>query len=333
MIAERLLERTPRDVLARIDALWIEAAKRLGIPVARDDDFGYVHWDGRTLHLATDAELDADDTVAQLVLHEICHAITQGAARMEHLATADWGLDNTTNEDEAREYAALRLQAHLLGAFGLRDLLFPTTVVKPFYVALPGPEGGGAIEGDSLPGPDDPSRPLARMAARLAATLPWRPVLHEALEETARLCGLPRHPSGAVLAEGQLSCGGCAFRSPGGLCRKAGRRLFVDAAERACVRFEPRPDCLACGACCRSAYDTVLVAPRARVVTHHPELIERVDGLVRLRRSGDRCAALAGPPGGPFHCVVYDDRPATCRQFENAGAHCLTARRKVGLSV
>ena len=314
-----------------IDRLWLDAARRLAVPVVRDDDFGYVHWDGRALHLATDVELDADDTVAQLVLHEICHAITQGPA---HLTTHDWGMDNTSNADELNEYAALRLQAHLLGAFGLRDLLFPTTVVKPFYLSLPGPEAGGAIDGTSNLGDDDASRPLARLAARTAATLPWRPILHTALDETARLAGRPRHATGAVIAASDtLRCGDCAFRSEGGMCRKAARRHFVRNDERACAGFEPTPDCLRCGACCRSAYDTVVIAPGARVARLHPALIEHVDGLVRLRRRGDRCAALEGPAGGPWRCTVYEDRPATCREFTRSGRHCLEARRRVGLSV
>ena len=324
-----------------IDDVWVSAAGRLGIPVQRDDAFGYVHWDGRALHIATDGELDADDTVAQLVLHEICHALTQGPT---HLRQGDWGLDNTTNDDEAKEHAALRLQAHLLGAYALRDLLFPTTAVKPFYLALPPAAGGGPLDGPSLLGPGDPSSPMARLAAQRAAARPWCTVLAGALDETARLAGRARHPTGAVLSpDDRLRCGDCAFRSDGGLCRKAPRRQFVAPGERACARHEPQPDCFTCAACCRGAYDTVIVAPGARVARTHPWLIERVDGLVRLRRAtsqgtsagaaeDNRCAALAGDTGGPWRCTVYDDRPATCRQFTRSGRHCLDARRKVGLS-
>jgi Fe-S-cluster containining protein len=32
-------------------------------------------------------------------------------------------------------------------------------------------------------------------------------------------------------------------------------------------------------------------------------------------------------------CVIYDDRPRTCREFTLGSAHCLSARRKVGLSL
>jgi Fe-S-cluster containining protein len=64
-----------------------------------------------------------------------------------------------------------------------------------------------------------------------------------------------------------------------------------------------------------------------------------------LLRAGDRCAALEdGPPpdhdgnaapiagARAYHCRIYEDRPRTCREFERGGRHCLTARRRVGLS-
>jgi hypothetical protein len=34
-----------------------------------------------------------------------------------------------------------------------------------------------------------------------------------------------------------------------------------------------------------------------------------------------------------FHCVIYDDRPRTCRDFTLGSEHCLTARRRVGLTL
>jgi Fe-S-cluster containining protein len=61
-----------------------------------------------------------------------------------------------------------------------------------------------------------------------------------------------------------------------------------------------------------------------------------------IRRQGDRCAALGGGEvvaGGSgltttrYGCVIYDDRPRTCREFTLGSAHCLTARRRVGLSL
>src|SRR4051812_46758697 len=121
----------PRD--RSLDDIWLAAARKASVPVVRGGD-AYVHFDGRVLHLADDEHLDEDDTVAQLILHEMCHALVQGP---ERLRAPDWGMDNTTNDDEEREYAAVRLQAHLAGQHGLRHRLFPTTVVRPFFESLP----------------------------------------------------------------------------------------------------------------------------------------------------------------------------------------------------
>ena len=57
-----------------------------------------------------------------------------------------------------------------------------------------------------------------------------------------------------------------------------------------------------------------------------------------LARAGDRCAALAGGAlvdGAytAYHCTIYPDRPRTCRDFTLGSEHCLTARRRVGLSL
>jgi Fe-S-cluster containining protein len=89
---------------------------------------------------------------------------------------------------------------------------------------------------------------------------------------------------------------------------------------------------MTCGACCRGAYDAVLVEPGARIITRHPELVVLRHGAHELARTDGRCAALDGGDGGPFACRVYDDRPATCIDFTLGGSHCLTARRRVGLS-
>jgi hypothetical protein len=80
------------------------------------------------------------------------------------------------------------------------------------------------------------------------------------------------------------------------------------------------------------------------------------DGRSEMRRDHGRCAALAGgkalpniaptpneqqerpepplyaPSATPFTCDIYAERPRTCRDFQLGGEHCLTARRRVGLS-
>lgn len=113
-------------------------------------------------------------------------------------------------------------------------------------------------------------------------------------------------------------------------CVRAGDAR-VDAGERSCDRFEPELDCLACGACCREAFDAVEITPRDPVRRLHPGLVEAADGRLRIRRApGNRCAALED---GGYACRIYADRPRCCRDFERGGANCLFARARVGLAV
>ena len=68
-------------------------------------------------------------------------------------------------------------------------------------------------------------------------------------------------------------------------------------------------------------------------VSKHPELIVHRDGYLEIARMGDRCAALTGEIQSGFACAIYEQRPAPCREFELGGEHCLTARRRTGLSL
>jgi len=313
-----------------VDDLWLEAARALDLPVARGGD-AYVHFDGRTLHIADDEHLDADDSVAQLVLHEICHLLVQGPERRH---TPDWGLDNTTNDDEMNERAAVRLQAHLLGAYGLRGHLYPTTVVRAFFDALPADALGRADDAER-----DVSIALARRAAERAGRWPYDPTLDEALAATAARLGVARHASGLPLPDPGITvgvCGACAWYD--GRCRRTDEA--VDSELAGCARWEPPLDCLDCGACCRSAYDAVAVeldADDERFAVRHPALVVVDSGGRWIRRVPDgehtRCAALEGAAAGPYRCRVYDDRPSACADLARGGEHCLTARRRVGLTV
>jgi hypothetical protein len=143
-------------------------------------------------------------------------------------------------------------------------------------------------------------------------------------------------------ADERRTCGNCAWRhGRAGQCRQAdGQR--VQPAWPACERWEPALDCLECGACCRAAYDCVVVSPRDPVRKKHPQLVVVRGPYLEMQREGDRCAQLNGGAKGhgagepqfePYTCKIYDDRPRTCRDFQNAGEHCLTARRRVGLSL
>ena len=157
-----------------VELIWIETARKLGITVRRSDAV-FASWDGGgELTLSTRAGFDPDDCVAQLVLHEVCHALVEGPGAWSQ---PDWGLENIDERDLSREYAAQRLQGRLSAAHGLRTLLAPTTKWRSYYDALPE---------DPLEGPDtDPAVPLARAAWRRAQQEPWHSSLQQALAATA----------------------------------------------------------------------------------------------------------------------------------------------------
>lgn len=300
----------------------------------------YAATDGRgTIAIAHDEALDSDDSLAQMILHELCHALVEGEAAWQK---PDWGLDNQSERDAPREQACLRTQAALLRPLGLRWVLAPTTEYRSFYDALPL---------DPLADTDSTVE-WARVALRRANTRPFAPHLAEALAATAVVARVAKqvtdrhslwdlveppsvpHPVGLPLAAAaNAGCSNCTWRyRVRGVerCRQAdGAR--IDADWPACERWEPALDCQECGACCRAAYDSVTIGPREAIVRRHPELVVVRKDYVELARSGDRCAAL-DRVGTRYGCRVYNDRPRTCRDFERAGAHCLEARRRVGLS-
>jgi Fe-S-cluster containining protein len=105
----------------------------------------------------------------------------------------------------------------------------------------------------------------------------------------------------------------------------------MEARATPCPLLETELDCLACGACCREVYDTVEVGDEDPFVLLHPELVQDHHGRLNLRREGNRCACLIPGPG-TWTCRVYDERPQTCRDFEQGGENCLEARRRLGLS-
>jgi hypothetical protein len=323
-----------------IDRLWIEAASRCGFRIARGDA-AYASTDGRgTILVGSPGTLDADDSLCQLVLHELCHALVQGE---QSWTSVDWGLCNTDDRDHVNEAACLRLQAHLATAHGLRQELCPTTAWRAYYHALPAEPLVAADPADQL------ACERARQGAALADRRGLAGVIHQALAATAAVLAPRhqaaveggRHPSGFAIAPGTESCGTCAWRYVGGRgapverCRQSapemGDGVRVASGLPACERWEPPVDCGRCGACCREAYHTVSVSMRDPVVWKQPALVVRSGHRFSLLRAGDRCAALQVQADG-YSCEIYEDRPRTCRDFERGGRHCLVARRRVGLS-
>jgi Fe-S-cluster containining protein len=359
-----------------LSEIWLATAARLGLRVRRVAD-AYASTDGAgQLAIATAEALDADDSLAQMIFHEICHSLVEGEASF---GQADWGIDNTGTDHEWREHACLRTQWVLAGRHGLRALLAPTTDFRVIWDAL-----DGALLADRA----DLSVQRAIVAIGRAGKPPWAPALDEALAATARMARevagvrilgakargvrpselagddsspLPSlwggvgeapalHPSGLPMsgAPDGATCGTCAWKVAGRggamRCRQAAKK--IDEGWAACERYERELDCLTCGACCREAYHSVEVARRDPMIKKHPELVVDRGTFVEVRRNGERCAALTG--GGveelpfehgvrrrmlPVMCEIYDGRPRTCRDFTLGSEHCLTARRRVGLSL
>lgn len=158
-----------------LDAIWLSLARRLGLRVQRSEEV-FASTDGRgELTIGASSTLDADDCLAQMVFHEICHWIVQGRDAFE---LPDWGLDNIGTPDFVLEHACLRLQAVLASRYGLRHVLAPTTDFRAFYDAL----------GDEPLAPaDDASVHLARAALERAGGPPWSPDLAQALAATEQI--------------------------------------------------------------------------------------------------------------------------------------------------
>jgi hypothetical protein len=332
------------DPLAQV---WLGAARRIGLRVVRTSD-AYAATDGHgTLAIGDDAALDADDSLAQMILHELCHSLVEGEPAF---ARADWGMDNTGPDHDWREHACLRVQWVLTGRHGLRALFAPTTEFRAFWDRL---------AGDVLADRADPSVQAAIAGLQRVDEPPWAPALGEALAATAAIAQVAArfaaepaagedrpmwlgmvappalHPTGLPAGESGGTCGACVWRIRS-RCRQSGTK--VDPAWPACERFEAALDCQTCGACCRAAYQSVEVAQRDPVIKAHPSLIVDRGTYLEVLRSGDRCAALAGGSveNGTttrYHCTIYDDRPRTCRDFTRGSDHCLTARTRVGLSL
>jgi len=347
--------RVARDVTHRyVDPLaqvWIGAARRIGLRVERTRD-AYAATDGSgKLAIASDDALDADDSLAQMIFHELCHSLVEGE---DSFAKPDWGMDNTGPEHDWREHACLRVQYVLTGRHGLRSVFAPTTDFRAFW---------NTLSGDVLADRTDPSVQGAIAGIRRAGLPPWSPALDEALVATARIAGeaarfaapagtatdrplwltveaVPaRHPTGLPIGAAPATCGTCAWRyEQRGVarCRQADAKL--DDRWPACERYEAALACQSCGACCRAAYHSVEVSRRDPVVKAQPAFVVDRGHYLELRRDRDRCAALHGGViehgrTTRYHCVIYDDRPKTCRDFTLGSANCLTARRRVGLSL
>ena len=331
-----------------VDLIWLRAATDLGLEIHRSAE-AFASYDGKgTLTIADACHLDADDSLAQMIFHEICHWLVAGI-RGKYLP--DWGLCNTDERDLIYEHACHRLQAALSAPFGLRAFMAVTTDWRPYWDALPE---------DPLKDGDDPAIAVAQTAFHSARLPPFESVLTRSLSATAAIADAvrelaqpsslwsvtrARHRLGSLLSSTKaLRCGSCAWSVSGksGLrCRQhktPGKSAPpVHSDEQACERWERKfstEDCAACGACCREGFDLLTVSARDPFRKLHPELVQLRNGEHSIPRPGGTCVALDGDGAAatPYRCRHYATRPKNCADFEVAGDACLLARRRVGLS-
>jgi hypothetical protein len=165
-----------------VEVIWLATATRLGLHIRRSP-LVFSATDGSgLLELSTREDLDPDDSLAQMLLHEICHWCTNG---VETRHERDWGfaLDGPT---DPREHAGLRLQAWLADRVEMRQMFGPTGVYRQYYNRIP----------------DDPCQPIddsdweahvvaiAKEAIVRIQQSPWHPHVSEAMTATAKIRSL-----------------------------------------------------------------------------------------------------------------------------------------------
>ena len=172
---DSIVDRKPRHIyLDPLDAIWLTVAARVGFRVERSGEV-YASTDGRGVMSIGDAgTLDPDDCLAQMIIHELCHSLIEGA---QSLRVPDFGLENESARDVVREHACLRLQAWLTERHGLRQVLAPTTDFRGYYDDLPSDPFSG----------EDTAIGLARAGAARSEEAPWAPHLGEGLRATTEV--------------------------------------------------------------------------------------------------------------------------------------------------
>jgi len=164
------------------ELIWLSTARRLGLHIRRSPlVFSATDGSGR-LQLSTRDDLDPDDSLAQMLLHEICHWCTNG---LETMNDRDWGfeLDGPT---DPREHGALRLQAWLADQVGLRTMFGPTGIYRQYYNQIPSDPTLPIDDGEW----EDTVCAFAQEAILRIQQPPWNPHVLEAMHTTARLRAL-----------------------------------------------------------------------------------------------------------------------------------------------
>jgi hypothetical protein len=171
-----------------LDLVWLHAASQMGLQVERSSEVN-ASWNGEgVLTIGTPETLDADDSLAQMILHEVCHALCEGPASLGQL---DWGLVGDDPAKRVHEHACLRIQAALADQYGLRQFFAATTFFRKYYDQLPA---------DPLAPGADPAIAMAQAGWRRACDGPWAGPLREALARTATIAQVvaPLAPRGSL---------------------------------------------------------------------------------------------------------------------------------------
>ena len=167
------MRKVERQYIDALDLIWTVTARRLGFRILRSKDV-FASSDGRgAITLSVPEEFDKDDSLAQLIFHELCHAIVEGP---DSHTKRDWGLSNFDDSDLVREHACHRVQAALSQQFGLREFFGVTTEWRPYYDNLP----AAPLELCS-----DPASHIAAKAFQRFTNSNWRPHIENALISTA----------------------------------------------------------------------------------------------------------------------------------------------------
>lgn len=175
-----------RPILSRyldpLELVWLATARRLGLTVRRDPSI-FSRTDGSgMLWLGPRADLDADDTLCQMLFHEICHWATNGVASFQ---AEDWGFP-LQDYDDPREFGTLRLQAWWADRHGLRTMFGPTGKYREYFDRIAPGQGGALTPLDDSPG-EARILAIAHQAIAVASAPPFAPVVDEALAATAAI--------------------------------------------------------------------------------------------------------------------------------------------------
>ncbi|MFO1000704.1 MAG: hypothetical protein U0936_10210 [Planctomycetaceae bacterium] len=166
-----------------VDLIWLHAATEMGMRIERSAEVN-ASWNGAgVLTIGTPETLDPDDCLAQMILHESCHALCEGE---QSLHKPDWGLESFNPDKKVREHACLRLQAMFADRYSMRSFYASTTMFRRYYDLLPA---------DPLGDGDDPAIQIAREAWERANIGPWAKPLDDALRRTAMIADVIKNIS------------------------------------------------------------------------------------------------------------------------------------------